>query len=248
MLETRNLSSGYGAITVLWGVNLTFREGALTAIVGPNGAGKTTLLRTLTGLLPYTGDILMGGKPLKGKTWDLAAQGLVMVPEGRLVFRDMSVEENLCLGAYPERCRADLAANLERMYAFFPRLKERRHQLAGSLSGGEAQMVAMGRGLMAKPRILLIDEPSLGLAPVIVNEVFEIIRKLKAEGTTIVLIEQNTRIALQVADDLHLMRSGKVILSEKAAGIDLNRLHDLYFAREGAKEGTTQGTREGTAP
>ena len=215
MLETRNLSSGYGAITVLWDVSLTFREGALTAIVGPNGAGKTTLLRTLTGLLPYNGEILLGGQSLKGKglskTWDLAAQGLVMVPEGRLVFRDMTVEENLYLGAYPERCRADLSTNLERMYSFFPRLKERRHQLAGSLSGGEAQMVAMGRGLMAKPRILLIDEPSLGLAPVIVNEVFEIIRKLKAEGTTIVLIEQNTRIALSVADDLHLMRSGKVL-------------------------------------
>ncbi|WP_234052986.1 MULTISPECIES: ABC transporter ATP-binding protein [unclassified Xanthobacter] len=240
MLETRNLTSGYGAITVLWDVNLTFREGALTAIVGPNGAGKTTLLRTLTGLLPYQGEILMGGQPLKGKTWDLAAQGLVMVPEGRLVFRDMTVEENLCLGAYPERCRADLATNIERMYAFFPRLKERRHQLAGSLSGGEAQMVAMGRGLMAKPRILLIDEPSLGLAPVIVNEVFDIIRKLKEEGTTIVLIEQNTRIALSVADDLHLMRSGKVILSEKAAGIDLDRLHDLYFAREGVKEEAAQ--------
>ena len=237
MLETRNLSSGYGAITVLWDVNLTFRAGALTAIVGPNGAGKTTLLRTLTGLLPYRGEILMDGAPLKGKTWDLAAQGLVMVPEGRLVFRDMSVEENLCLGAYPERCRGDLSANLERMYAFFPRLKERRHQLAGSLSGGEAQMVAMGRGLMAKPRILLIDEPSLGLAPVIVNEVFDIIRRLKGEGTTIVLIEQNTRIALSVADDVHLMRSGKLILSEKAEGLDLDRLHDLYFAREGAKEG-----------
>ncbi|MFG1402659.1 ABC transporter ATP-binding protein [Xanthobacter sediminis] len=240
MLETRNLSSGYGAITVLWDVNLTFREGALTAIVGPNGAGKTTLLRTLTGLLPYTGEILLGDAPLKGRTWDLAAQGLVMVPEGRLVFRDMSVEENLCLGAYPERCRADLSANLERMYAFFPRLRERRHQLAGSLSGGEAQMVAMGRGLMAKPRILLIDEPSLGLAPVIVNEVFDIIRKLKAEGTTIVLIEQNTRIALSVADDLHLMRAGKVILSEKAAAIDLDRLHDLYFAREGTTEGAAR--------
>lgn len=232
MLETRNLTSGYGAITVLWDVNLTFREGALTAIVGPNGAGKTTLLRTLTGLLPYQGEILLGGQPLKGKTWDLAAQGIVMVPEGRLVFRDMSVEENLYLGAYPERCRADLATNLERMYTFFPRLKERRHQLAGSLSGGEAQMVAMGRGLMAKPRILLIDEPSLGLAPVIVNEVFDIIRKLKGEGTTIILIEQNTRMALSVADDLHLMRSGKVVMSEPAAGIDIDRLHDLYFARE----------------
>lgn len=234
MLETRRLVAGYGAITVLWDLSLTFRAGALTAIVGPNGAGKTTLLRAITGLIPSTGEILMGGRPLDGATWNLAAQGLVMVPEGRLLFRDMTVEENLCLGAFPARCRGDRAANLDRMYAYFPRLKERRHQLAGSLSGGEAQMVALGRGLMAKPRILLIDEPSLGLAPVIVNEVFDIIRRLKQGGTTIILVEQNTRIALSVADDVHLMRAGKVILSASAAGIDLDQLHDLYFAREGA--------------
>lgn len=233
MLEIRNLTAGYGAITVLWDVNLAFREGALTAIVGPNGAGKTTLLRALTGLIPFKGEVVLSGAHLRGKTWDLAEQGIVMVPEGRLVFRDMSVEENLRLGAYPVRCRGDLAANLERVYGFFPRLRQRRHQLAGSLSGGEAQMLAMGRGLMAKPRILLIDEPSLGLAPVIVNEVFDIIRRLKADGTTILLIEQNTRIALSVADEVHLMRSGQVILSQPAASIELDRLHDLYFAREG---------------
>ncbi|APT55789.1 ABC transporter ATP-binding protein [Roseomonas gilardii] len=232
MLETRHLTSGYGAITVLWDLSLTFREGALTAIVGPNGAGKTTLLRTLVGLLPYQGEVLLGGEPIRRKTWDLVGEGIVMVPEGRLLFRDMTVEENLCLGAYPKRCRNEMAANLDRVYAFFPRLKERRQQIAGSLSGGEAQMVAMGRGLMAKPRILLIDEPSLGLAPVIVNEVFDIIRRLKSDGITIVLIEQNTRMALAVADDVHLMRSGKVVLSEPAAGMDLDRLHDFYFARE----------------
>ncbi|MFG1344249.1 ABC transporter ATP-binding protein [Xanthobacter autotrophicus DSM 431] len=237
MLETRNLTAGYGAITVLWDLSVTFREGALTTIVGPNGAGKTTLLRALTGLIPHQGEILLSGTPLKGKglmkTWDLVAEGLVMVPEGRLVFRDMSVEENLCLGAYPTRCRGRLSSNLERMYTLFPRLKERRHQFAGSLSGGEAQMVAMGRGLMAEPRILLIDEPSLGLAPVMVKEVFDIIRRLKAEGTTIVLIEQNTSVALSVADDVHLMRSGKVIFSQAAADVNLDHLHDLYFAREG---------------
>lgn len=233
MLETRHLRAGYGAITVLWDVSVKFREGALTAIVGPNGAGKTTLLRALTGLVPHEGDILLAGLPIDGKTWDLAGDGLVMVPEGRLVFRDMSVEENLCLGAYPKRCRARLSSNLERMYTLFPRLKERRHQLAGSLSGGEAQMVAMGRGLMAEPRILLIDEPSLGLAPVMVKEVFEIIRRLKAEGTTIVLVEQNTSIALSVADEVHLMRSGKVIFSQAAGEVNLDKLHDLYFAREG---------------
>lgn len=232
MLETRNLRAGYGHITVLWDVSLAFREGALTAIVGPNGAGKTTLLRALTGLIPHQGEILLGGVPLKGKTWDLAGQGIVLVPEGRMVFRDMSVEENLCLGAYPKRSRGDLSASLERVYGLFPRLKERYRQAAGSLSGGEAQMVAMGRGLMSKPRILLIDEPSLGLAPVIVQEVFEIIRRLKAEGTTIVLIEQNTSIALSVADDVHLLRAGKVLMSEPAAQVQIERLHDLYFARE----------------
>lgn len=233
MLETRNLRAGYGAITVLWDLSVTFREGALTAIVGPNGAGKTTLLRALTGLVPHEGEILLEGRPLKGKTWDLAGEGLVMVPEGRLVFRDMTVEENLCLGAYPKRCRPRLAANLERMYELFPRLKERRHQAAGSLSGGEAQMVAMGRGLMAEPRILLIDEPSLGLAPVMVKEVFEIIARLKQEGTTILLIEQNTNVALSVADDVHLMRAGGVAFSSPASEVDLDHLHDLYFARDG---------------
>lgn len=233
MLETRNLKAGYGAITVLWDLSIAFREGALTAIVGPNGAGKTTLLRALTGLVPHEGEILLGGAALRGRTWDLAEQGLIMVPEGRLVFRDMTVEENLALGAYPPRCRGGLASNLERMYTLFPRLKERRNQLAGSLSGGEAQMVAMGRGMMAEPRILLIDEPSLGLAPVMVKEVFDIIRTLKAEGTTIVLIEQNTSIALSVADDVHLMRSGKVLFSQGAQNVDLDKLHDLYFAREG---------------
>ena len=233
MLETRNLSAGYGAITVLWDLTIGFRDGALTAIVGPNGAGKTTLLRALTGLVPHQGQILLDGRPLEGKTWDLADQGLVMVPEGRLIFRDMTVEENLCLGAYPKRCRPRLAGNLERMYELFPRLKERRHQAAGSLSGGEAQMVAMGRGLMAEPRILLIDEPSLGLAPVMVKEVFEIIARLKREGTTILLIEQNTNVALSVADDVHLMRSGGVVFSSPAAEVDLDRLHDLYFARDG---------------
>ncbi len=232
MLETKNLRAGYGHITVLWDLSLSFREGALTAIVGPNGAGKTTLLRALTGLIPHGGEIRLGGERLAGKTWDLANRGIVMVPEGRLVFRDMSVEENLHLGAYPKRCRGDLSAGLDRVYGLFPRLRERRGQAAGSLSGGEAQMLAMGRGLMSQPRILLIDEPSLGLAPVIVNEVFGIIARLKEAGTTILLVEQNTRVALSVADDVHLLRGGEVRLSAPAAGIDLDHLHDLYFARE----------------
>lgn len=233
MLEVSQLRAGYGAINVLWDVSLAFPKGELTAIVGPNGAGKTTLFRALMGLIPHQGEIRLDGQKLSGRTWELTERGIVMVPEGRMVFKDMSVEENLSLGAYPQRCRPDRARNLERVYALFPRLKERRLQLAGSLSGGEAQMVAMGRGLMSEPRILLIDEPSLGLAPVIVKEVFGIIRRLKAEGATIVLIEQNTHIALSVADHVHLMRSGRLLLSEPAASVDLDRLHDLYLAREG---------------
>jgi branched-chain amino acid transport system ATP-binding protein len=232
MLEIRSLRAGYGAINVLWDVSLDLPRGELTAIVGPNGAGKTTLFRALTGLIPFQGEVRLDGQPLKGSTWDLAAAGLVMVPEGRLVFKDMSVEENLALGAYPKRCRARLGSNLERVYGLFPRLRERRRQMAGSLSGGEAQMVAMGRGLMSEPRILLIDEPSLGLAPVIVKEVFATIRQLRSEGVTIALIEQNTHIAVNVADHVHLLRGGRILLSEAAANVDLDRLHDLYLARQ----------------
>lgn len=232
MLEVRNLRAGYGRINVLWDVSLLFPKGELTAIVGPNGAGKTTLFRALMGLVPHQGEILLEDRPIRGKTWDLLEAGVVMVPEGRMVFKDMSVAENLSLGAYPQRCRQSRARNVERVYELFPRLKERHRQLAGSLSGGEAQMVAMGRGMMSEPRILLIDEPSLGLAPVIVKEVFGIIRRLKAEGVTIGLIEQNTHIALSVADRMHLMRAGKVLMSQDAASVDLDRLHDLYMARE----------------
>lgn len=232
MLELRNVQAGYGSINVLWDVSLAFPAGELTAIVGPNGAGKTTLFRAMMGLIPHRGEILLDGVPLRDKTWNLIDAGLVMVPEGRMVFKDMSIEENLALGAYSRRCRAGRARNLERIYTLFPRLKERRTQFAGSLSGGEAQMLAMGRGLMSEPRILLIDEPSLGLAPVIVKEVFATIRQLRNEGVTIALIEQNTHIALSVADQVHLMRSGKLLLSQPAAGIDLDRLHDLYLARD----------------
>jgi branched-chain amino acid transport system ATP-binding protein len=234
MLEVNNLRAGYGAINVLWDVNLEFAEGQLTTIVGPNGAGKSTLLKAIMGLVkPSQGEITLRGASLaRQRTWDMAEQGVALVPEGRLVFRDMSVEENLIMGAFPKSRRPALAHNIERAYALFPKLKERRKQLAGSLSGGEAQMVAMARGLMAEPRMLLIDEPSLGLAPVIVQEIFNILRTLKEQGVTIVLVEQNTHMALSVADRVYMMRSGKVVLDKPAAEIDVNKLHELYFALE----------------
>ena len=233
MLEIRNLEAGYGPINVLWDVSLSIAEGRVTTIIGPNGAGKTTLLRAIVGLLqPRKGEILFRDRPIHGMApWHLLEAGIAMIPEGRMIFRDMTVEDNLILGAFPKARRAGVARNLERAYTLFPRLRERRRQLAGTLSGGEGQMLAMARGLMSEPQLLLIDEPSLGLAPVIVNELFEIIADLKAEGRTIVLVEQNTHKAVGVADEVYLMLSGKVAWSAPARDVDLAVLHDLNFSR-----------------
>lgn len=233
MIEIDDIKAGYGPINILWNLSLNIAEGKLTAIIGPNGAGKTTLLRAIMGLVSSSnGEIRINGIPVTGTpTWEMAQQGIVMIPEGRLIFRDMTVEENLIMGAFPKDKRSKLKTNLEKVYNFFPRLLERRSQLAGSLSGGESQMVAMGRGLMAEPKVIFLDEPSLGLAPVIVQEIFAIMKRLKDEGRTIVLVEQNTHMALRVADHVYLMQSGRVILSEKADQVNLDKLHDLYFAR-----------------
>ncbi len=234
LLEIRDLRAGYGAINVLWDVGLDIREGQLSAIVGPNGAGKSTLLKSIMGLVePTKGEILLRGASLRGqRTWDMPEKGVALIPEGRMIFADMNVEENIIMGAFPPSRRPALARNLERAYALFPKLKDRRRQLAGSLSGGEAQMVVMARGMMADPRLLLIDEPSLGLAPVIVHEIFEILQQLKQQGVTIVLVEQNTHMALGVADRVLMLRSGRLVLDLPASEIDLARMHDLYFALE----------------
>ena len=233
MLEIENLRAGYGAINVLWDVSLNAAAGKLTTIIGPNGAGKTTLLRAIMGLVPVTqGAITLNGKALAGTpTWEMAERSVAMIPEGRMTFRDMSVEENLIMGAFPKAHRAHVNERLEASYQMFRRLRERRKQLAGSLSGGEAQMLAMARGLMSDPRLLIIDEPSLGLAPLVVNELFEILARLKDGGRTIILVEQNTARAVDVADHVYLMQSGKVALSQPASEVDLDRLHALYFAR-----------------
>jgi branched-chain amino acid transport system ATP-binding protein len=233
MIEISQVRAGYGSINILWDLSLSIGEGELTCIIGPNGAGKTTLLRAIMGLVPVTkGEIAISGRSLAGqKTWDMARQGVVLIPEGRLIFKEMTVEENLIMGAFPREQRPKSKSNLERVYELFPRLRERRNQVAGSLSGGESQMLAMGRGLMAEPRLILLDEPSLGLAPVIVREIFAILERLKEEGSTIVLVEQNTHMAVGVADQVHLMQTGKVIFSQRAKDVDLDQLHNLYFAR-----------------
>ena len=231
MLEVKNLRAGYGAINVLWDVSLQIAPGKLTAIIGPNGAGKTTLLRAIVGLTEATqGEIIDDGVAItRQATWDRARHGLALIAEGRMIFRDMSVEENLILGAYAKP--AAMQDNLARAFAMFPLLLARRRQMASSLSGGEAQMLMMARGLMSNPRILLVDEPSLGLAPVIVQEMFATLAKLKAEGRTIVLVEQNTQGAVKVADHVYLMQGGKVVLSQAAADVNMEVLHQLYFAR-----------------
>ncbi len=238
LLKTNNISAGYGAMEVLWDLSLNFNEGETTAIVGPNGAGKSTLLKVMMGLIaPTQGEVTLNGQSCLGmETWDRIDQGLVMIPEGRLLFGDLSVEENLNMGAYPRQCRADMEKNKAHVFELFPRLKERRKQQAGTLSGGEAQMLAIGRGLMEQPKICLIDEPSLGLSPVMTEEIFSIFARLKAEGLTIVLVEQNTNQALKLADQVYLMQAGRISLAERAENIDLKVLEDHYFARTGTDD------------
>ncbi|AVR97437.1 ABC transporter ATP-binding protein [Pseudoduganella armeniaca] len=233
MLELKDVRAGYGAINVLWDVSLHCAAARLTTIVGPNGAGKTTLLRALLGLVPVSqGEILLDGQRIDGTpTWRMADAGVAMVPEGRMIFQAMTVEENLVMGAYAKRHRPHVRERLAAAYAMFPRLAERRRQAAGSLSGGEAQMVALARALMADPRILVIDEPSLGLAPIVVAELFEVLARLKAEGRTIVLVEQNTAQAVAIADHVYLLQGGRVVLSQAAGEVRLEELHALYFGR-----------------
>ena len=233
MLEVSNLRAGYGSINVLWDVSLEIVGKSLTTIVGPNGAGKTTLLRAIMGLIRVTqGDICMLGKSIRrNQTWEMACDGIVMIPEGRMIFSDMTVEENLMMGAFPRTQRKSAGENLKKAFEFFPVLRDRRHQIAGSLSGGESQMLAIGRGLMADPKIILIDEPSQGLAPLIVKDIFAIFSLLKERGLTIGLVEQTTHMAIKVADYIYLLKSGSVVMSEEARKINMDQLHNLYFSR-----------------
>jgi branched-chain amino acid transport system ATP-binding protein len=212
MLAISDLVTAYGKIEALKGVSLHLEAGKITCLLGPNGAGKTTLMMTIAGILkPRRGSIQLAGAELVGLSpARIVAQGVALVPENRLVFPQMSVRENLLAGAYQRRDRVEISADLERMYVRFPRLRERREQLAGTLSGGEQQMLAVARALMSRPRVLLMDEPSLGLAPLIVAEIFSIVSELNREGTTIFLVEQNAHMALQLAHQFFLMEQGRV--------------------------------------
>lgn len=214
ILDIQEIVSGYGEVQILWGVSLTLERGKLTALVGSNGVGKTTLLHTVAGLIrPWRGAIHSDGREITRMPPDAkAAHGIVLVPEGRQLFTDMSVLENLEMGAYTRRARPHFRKNLDKVYALFPRLKERSNQKAGTLSGGEQQMLAVARGLMAEPEILMFDELSLGLAPVLVMSLFEILQQLKAEGLTMLLVEQNVQLALAVSDYAYVLADGRITL------------------------------------
>ncbi|MPS25291.1 ABC transporter ATP-binding protein [Pigmentiphaga sp.] len=219
LLDVSGLSVSYGKVEALHGIDLAVPAGTIVTVIGPNGAGKTTLLSAIMGLLPARGAISLDGRPQRRvEIEQMVAAGLNLVPEKRELFGEMSVEDNLLLGAF-QRYRSghrDQAASMEEVYGLFPRLKERRQQLAATLSGGERQMLALGRALMAKPRLLLLDEPSLGLAPRIVKEIFQIIAELRRRGVAILLVEQNARAALQTADYAYVLETGQVVLAGPA--------------------------------
>jgi branched-chain amino acid transport system ATP-binding protein len=220
LLQVQQLKVAYGGIQAVKGVSFEVREGELVSLIGANGAGKTTTLKAITGIQPVAdGDIRFLGQPIKGRgAWDLVREGLVMVPEGRGVFARMTITENLQMGAFVRK-DAEIEADIDRVFGIFPRLKERRAQLAGTMSGGEQQMLAMGRALMARPKVLLLDEPSMGLSPIMVDKIFEVVADIHSRGTTILLVEQNASRALGLADRGYVMDSGEVTMSGEAKAL-----------------------------
>ncbi len=218
LLEVKNLKVSYGGIQAVKGIDLHIDQGELVTLIGANGAGKTTTLRTLVGMVkPAEGSIVYDGKPTgKIPVYDFVRNGLVMVPEGRGVFGRLTVEENLRMGAYYRNDESAIRDEIDYVYELFPRLKERMVQLAGTLSGGEQQMVAMGRAMLSKPKLLLLDEPSMGLAPIIVQKIFEIVQMISKQGVTILLVEQNAKLALEISDRGYVMESGRITMSGPA--------------------------------
>ncbi|MGN8631841.1 ABC transporter ATP-binding protein [Blautia sp. HCP3S3_G3] len=224
MLEVKDLHVYYGVIQALKGISFEVNQGEVIALIGANGAGKTTTLHTLTGLIPAKqGTITFEGKDItRMPAHKIVQMGIAHVPEGRRVFSQLSVYENLIMGAYTRKDKNEIAESLANVYKRFPRLEERKNQRAGTLSGGEQQMLAMGRALMSKPRIIVMDEPSMGLSPIFVNEIFDIIQKVSESGTTVLLVEQNAKKALTIADRAYVLETGKISLSGKAEDL----LHD----------------------
>lgn len=232
LLQVKNLQVSYGGIQAVKGIDFSIGKGELVTLIGANGAGKTTTLRTLVGMVKRSGgSIEFDGKETAGiPSHAFVSHGLAMVPEGRGIFGKLTVEENLLMGAYVRDDKAQILVEMERIYQLFPRLKERQRQLAGTLSGGEQQMVAMGRAMLSKPKLLLLDEPSMGLAPIIVQKIFEIIQMVAAEGVTMLLVEQNARLALEVSQRGYVMESGRITMEGEAKTLlDDERVRNAYL-------------------
>ncbi len=235
MLEIKNLNVHYGVIHALKGISLTVNEGEIVTLIGANGAGKTTTLRTISGLIkPSSGQVLLDGKDITNvPASDKVELGISQVPEGRRIFPEMTVFENLELGAFLRKDKAEIKKDIEQVYELFPILKDRKKQTAGTLSGGEQQMLAMGRALMSRPRILLLDEPSMGLAPLLVREIFNIITDINKSGTTILLVEQNASMALSIADRAYVLENGSIVMS--GSGKELAKSSEIQKAYLGGK-------------
>ena len=232
LLETRGLEVSYGQIKAVKGIDIEVKQGELVCLIGANGAGKTTTLKALSGMLPPSrGEVMFDGERITGApSHALVRRGIALVPEGRGIFGRLTVEENLRLGAYARRDDSGIRQDMERAYGLFPRLAERRRQFAGTLSGGEQQMLAIGRALLSRPRLLLLDEPSMGLAPMLVQKIFEIIRKIAAEGVTLLLVEQNAKLALAISHRGYVFESGRVALTDTASALlDNPRVRQAYL-------------------
>ena len=233
MLKVRDLNVYYGGIHAIRGVDIDVQKGNIVTIIGSNGAGKSSLLNSISGIVKYQGSIEFEGKPLPTQAHNVVKSGICQVPEGRIIFANLTVQENLKMGAYLRNDKKAIEADFERVYELFPRLKEREKQIAGTLSGGEQQMLAMGRGLMSSPELILLDEPSLGLAPLLINTIFEIIKEIKAMGKTTLLVEQNAFKALSVADEAYVLEQGVITASGKAGDLIKDpKIQEAYLGKK----------------